>query len=53
MPLEIMCSGCGKVLYTGFDLKSPKDVIRASENKCTACGRNLSFSEFTVEVTKI
>jgi predicted RNA-binding Zn-ribbon protein involved in translation (DUF1610 family) len=53
MPLEIVCSSCGKVLYTGFELRSPKDVIRASENKCSACGKSLSPSEFTVEVLKI
>ena len=53
MPLEIVCGGCGKVLYTGFDLKSPKDVIRASENKCTGCGNSLSPSDFTIEVTKV
>jgi hypothetical protein len=53
VPLEIVCSGCGKVLYTGFDLKSPKDVIRATENKCSACGKNLSASDFTLEILKV
>ena len=53
LPLEIVCGGCGKVLYTGFDLKSPKDVIRTSENKCSACGKSLSPSDFTIEIVKV
>lgn len=53
MPLEIVCSGCGSVLYNGFELRSPKDVIRANENKCPECGKSLSHSEFTIEVTKV
>lgn len=53
MPLEIVCGGCGKVLYTGFDLKSPKDVIRANENRCSDCGRTLSSSDFSVEIIKV
>jgi ribosomal protein S27E len=53
MPLEIVCSGCGNVLYTGFELRSPKDVIRARENKCSECGKTLSSSEFTIEVLKV
>jgi hypothetical protein len=53
MPLEIVCSGCGKILYTGFDLRSPKDVIRADENKCRGCGKSLSASDFTIEIIKV
>jgi hypothetical protein len=53
MPLEIVCGGCGNVLYSGFDLKSPKDVIRATENKCGACGKSLSASDFTLDILKV
>ncbi len=53
MPLEIVCAGCGKVLYTGFDLKSPKDVVRANENKCSGCANILSPADFTIEITKV
>ena len=52
MPFEITCVSCGTVLYSGFDLKPPKDVIRANKNKCKACGRSLSISDFGVEVSK-
>ena len=53
VPLEIVCSNCGKVLYTGFDLRSPKDVIRADENKCKGCGQTLSALDFTIEIVKV
>ncbi len=52
MPIEIVCDSCGAVLYTGFDLKSPKEVIRGTENKCRSCGKVLSPSDFSVEVRK-
>jgi hypothetical protein len=53
MPLEIVCGECGEVLYSGFDLKSPKDVIRTSETKCRSCGKKLSPSDFAIEVLKV
>ncbi|MGI0080791.1 MAG: hypothetical protein ACRECH_14360 [Nitrososphaerales archaeon] len=52
MPLEIVCSGCGAVVYAGFDLKSAKDVIRANQNKCKSCGKTLSPTEYSVDVSK-
>jgi hypothetical protein len=53
MPLEIVCGECGEVQYSGFDLRSPKDIVRTSENKCRACGKNLSALDFTIEVSKV
>jgi hypothetical protein len=52
LPLETVCGACGAVLYSGFDLKSPKDVAKHSMNKCKSCGKVLSSSEFIVEVSK-
>ncbi|HZW54672.1 MAG TPA: hypothetical protein VFF30_00125 [Nitrososphaerales archaeon] len=53
MPLEIICVACGGVIYSGFDLKSPKEAIRATEGKCKSCGKLLSSTDFTFEVTKV
>ncbi|MEM4312243.1 MAG: hypothetical protein QXX95_07635 [Nitrososphaerales archaeon] len=53
MPFEIICSKCGTVLYLGFDLKSPRDVLKATNNKCKGCGANLNYLDFKVEVTEI
>jgi hypothetical protein len=52
MTLEVLCGGCGKVLYSGYDLRSPKEVVRASGGKCTGCGKPIIPSDFTLEVLK-
>ncbi len=52
LPLEIVCGSCGAVLYSGFDLKSPKDIVRMVDGKCKACGKPLSSHEYSVDVGK-
>ncbi|MHB1868970.1 MAG: hypothetical protein ACYCPP_08500 [Nitrososphaerales archaeon] len=52
MPLEITCASCGAILYSGFDLKPPKDVIRSNGDKCKGCGKTLMISDFGIEVSK-
>ncbi len=52
MPFEVVCASCGAVLYSGFDLRSPKEVIRPFLNKCKSCAKPLSSHDFGVEVTK-
>ena len=52
MPIEIICGACGAVQYSGFDLKSPKEIIRANGNKCKSCGKTLSNNEFGVDIIK-
>ncbi|MDA4112372.1 MAG: hypothetical protein OK439_07515 [Thaumarchaeota archaeon] len=53
MPFEIACANCAAILYTGFDLRSPKDVIRSNDYKCKSCGKILSVGDFSVDVMKI
>ncbi len=50
---EIVCSSCGTPLYSGFDLRSPGDVLKAAEYKCRKCGTRLSPTKFEVDVRKI
>jgi ribosomal protein L37E len=50
---EIVCSSCGTPLYSGFDLRSPGDVLKASDFKCRKCGAKLSPTKFQVDVKKI
>ena len=52
MTYEIVCSSCGTALYSGFDLRSPGDVLKAAEYKCKKCGAKLSPSKFQVDVRK-
>ena len=53
MTYEIACLSCGAPLYSGFDLRSPADVLKASEYRCKKCGVKLSPAKFEVEVKKI
>ena len=53
MTYEIVCSSCGTPLYSGFDLRSPTDVLKAAEYKCRKCGAKLSPAKFQVDVRKI
>jgi hypothetical protein len=40
-------------LYSGFDLRSPGDVLKAAEYRCKKCGVKLAPTKFQVEVRKI
>jgi predicted SprT family Zn-dependent metalloprotease len=44
---------CGTALYSGFDLRSPNDVLKAMDYRCKKCGARLSTAKFVVEVKKI
>jgi DNA-directed RNA polymerase subunit RPC12/RpoP len=50
---EIVCSSCGAPLYSGFDLRSPGDVLKAADYKCKKCGTRLSPTKFEVDIEKI
>jgi len=50
---EIVCSSCGTPLYSGFDLRSPGDVLKAADYKCRKCGTKLSQTKFEVDIKKI
>jgi RNase P subunit RPR2 len=53
MTYEIACKSCGTALYSGFDLRSPADVLKSVDYKCRKCGAKLSTAKFAVEVRKI
>jgi tRNA(Ile2) C34 agmatinyltransferase TiaS len=53
MTYEIACMSCGTSLYSGFDLRSPGDVLKAVDYRCKKCGTRLSPSNFRVDVRKI
>lgn len=53
MTYEIACSSCGTPLYSGFDLRSPADVLKTSDYKCRKCGTKLNPTKFLVEIRKI
>lgn len=53
MTYEIACTSCGAALYSGFDLRSPSDVLKAVGYKCKKCGAKLTAANFKVSVKKI
>ena len=50
---ELVCSKCGYTIYSGFDLRSPNDILKPSGFKCRKCGTKLTPENFKVEVTKL
>lgn len=40
-------------MYSGFDLRSPSDVLKAVGYKCKKCGAKLAAANFKVSVKKI
>ncbi len=53
MTYEIACISCGTSLYSGFDLRSPGDVLKAVDYRCKKCGTKLSVDKFRVNVKKM
>lgn len=53
MTYELVCSKCGYAIYSGFDLRSPGDVLKPFGYKCKKCGTKLSPDNFKVEVMKL
>ena len=53
MTYEIVCMSCGNSLYSGFDLRSPGDVLKAADYRCKKCGTKLFADKFRVDVRKV
>jgi len=43
---------CGSALYSGFDLRSPNDVLKLAGYQCRKCGAKLATNKFHIEVRK-
>jgi DNA-directed RNA polymerase subunit RPC12/RpoP len=50
---ELVCSKCGFPIYSGFDLRSPNDILKPTGYKCKKCGAKLNPENFKVEVMKL
>ena len=50
MTFKITCSNCKEQLYSGFDLKSARDILKLTAGKCKQCNTNLSSYDFMLEV---
>jgi len=50
---ELVCSKCGHTIYSGFDLRSPGDVLKPLNYCCKRCGARLNPINFKVEVMRL
>lgn len=53
MTYEVACRKCGATLYSGFDLRSPEDILRVSGYRCKKCGVKLTAQKFDVHIKKL
>jgi DNA-directed RNA polymerase subunit RPC12/RpoP len=53
MTYELVCSKCGYAIYSGFDLRSPSDILKPYGYRCKKCGAKLAPENFKVEVLKL
>lgn len=53
MPQRVICHECGHVLYEGFELRPPDEIISQNGGKCPKCNRKLSLLPLEVEVKPI
>ena len=53
MPQRILCRECSAVLYEGFELESPLDVIAGKDGFCPECGRKLEFTPDAIRITPV
>jgi RNase P subunit RPR2 len=53
MTYEVTCKKCGATLYSGFDLRSPEDILRVMEYKCKKCGIKLTTRRFDIHIKKV
>jgi hypothetical protein len=53
LPQRVVCHECGHVLYEGFELRPPDEIISQNGGKCPKCNRKLSLLPLDVEVKPI
>jgi hypothetical protein len=50
---ELVCSKCGHTIYSGFDLRSPVDILKPLGYTCRKCNAKLTPNNFKVDVVKL
>jgi DNA-directed RNA polymerase subunit RPC12/RpoP len=53
MTYELICSKCGHTIYSGFDLRSPNDILKPMGYTCKKCGAKLTPTNFKMDVMKL
>jgi hypothetical protein len=50
--VEIVCGKCGSVIGKMINLKSIRDIMRPTKDRCKVCGIALNSNEFTIKMEK-
>ena len=50
MPQRVSCQECSHVLYEGYELKPPDEILQEHNGKCPKCNKKLSLVPIDVEV---
>lgn len=50
MLFTIVCPKCNTKIYSGDEVRSPKQILRLYKGKCKKCGALLNPEEFDIEV---
>ncbi len=50
MLFAIVCPKCNTKIYSGDEVRSPKQILRLYKGKCKKCGALLNPEEFDIEV---
>jgi hypothetical protein len=52
MIVSVVCDKCSSIVYKMKALRSVKEILSQSSNRCTSCGAPLSLGEFLIRATK-
>lgn len=53
MPQIVHCDECDAVLYEGFELKPPYEILELHEGACPKCNRKLASTPIRVQVKRL
>ena len=53
MTQKILCTGCNTILYEGFELESPLEIILRNNGVCPRCGKKLYFDPDIIKIEPI
>ncbi|MEM2922715.1 MAG: hypothetical protein QXF26_10430 [Candidatus Bathyarchaeia archaeon] len=51
MPQKILCSKCGVVLYEGYEVIEPVDILSRYNSTCPNCGRKMEYEVDKIKIT--
>jgi len=52
MFVSVVCDKCSSIVYKMKALRSVKEILSQSSNRCISCGAPLSLGEFQIRATK-